>query len=136
VGLDGNPAPDLAHELLQSFATGHIHAAKLPVPGDLADLYETAQRLADLSRIEAEQDLQLHNDSLVASRRAALLHSAQIKIAAARRILDSTSELRISRMQEGRIRNLRENCAIKVQELESSTAMVSATRIAVVLVDR
>ena len=136
VGLDGNPAPDLADELLQSFATGLIQAAKLPVPGNLADLYETAQRLADLSRIESEQHLQLYNDSLVASRRAALLHSAQIKIAAAQRMLDSTSESRITRMQQGRIRNVRENCATKVQELESSTAMVSATRIAVVLIDR
>lgn len=132
----GVECPDISTELLQAFAAGTVREAVLPVPPDVEKLLSLAQDAADESRFRAEQELQQHNASLVASRKASLTHSTQIKVDAASARLAQATEPRIIRLNEGRIRNLRGHLKAQLEDIESSHALVTSQQVAVLLIDR
>lgn len=131
----GCRAHDIEDRLLQAFAVGAVAPPLLPVTEDLADLVERAQDLADTARFEEERQLQVHDTSVIAARKASLDHSTQVKIQSTMARLNSASEPRIRRMHEGRIRNLRDQLELKLQGLDGTTSMVTSERVALLVVD-
>ena len=136
VDMEGLRALDLESELLQAFSIGRVFDAALKPPTNVTDMYEVAQRMADLSRVETERELMVYDASLVSARRSSLIHSADIKINATRKRLEMAIDIRIRRMQEGRIRNLESQLATKLQDLDGGVAMVTTEIVAVLLIDR
>ena len=65
-----------------------------------------------------------------------LIAGAEIKIAAARNRMSNSTDQRILRMHEGRIRNLKAHLAMKLEELDGNAAMVTGERVAVLVIDR
>jgi superfamily II DNA or RNA helicase len=136
--VDGSGAarPEVGDELLQAFSTGIVLPGILPVPREMASLYETAQAIADRVRLETERELQEYNTSLIVARRESLTHSTEVKMNATREQLAKATDHRIRRMHEGRLRNLRDFLVNTLHQLESSRAMVTTERVAVLVVDR
>lgn len=135
VDANGNEHAAISDALLQAFATGQVRDAVLPQPVNVEEMLWAAQDAADQARLVSERELQEHNSSLVASRRASLTQSTQIKIDAASARLVQATDPRIIRLNEGRIRNLRSYLDTKLEEVASSHALVTGQKVAVLLVD-
>lgn len=135
VDTQGHEHPELSDPLLHAFATGEVRDGVLPMPDVVEDLLCNAERAADLARLATEMELQEYNTSLVASRRASLTHSTQIKIDAAQARMDGAKDPRITRMHDGRIKNLRGHLQTKLEGLESGPVLVTSQRVAVLVVD-
>lgn len=135
VDINGDLTPEIGERLLQCLATGDFGDGKLGVPRAIEQLYFQAEKLAAQSRIEAEKDLHSLTDSMIASRRASLLHSFGVKITAKEAALRDGLDERIRRMHEGGLRNLRANLDMKLAELATVHPMVSSELVALVLID-